>query len=157
MPFKEIGVLLGYVVPAIQLSPVAAFFTAVTKRRVLIVDDDVSLACLSAMTLETSGSYEVVTENDALRALEVARRFRPHVILLNIDMPDKSGGDLALRLASDSFLCHVPILFLIGSATRKESEQPDTVSSAMLFLRKPVNPELLLERVGKLAKVTLDT
>ncbi len=60
-----------------------------SKTRVLIVDDDVNLSRLSAMILENSGAYEVITEQDSRRALAVARQFRPEIMVLDVDMPHK--------------------------------------------------------------------
>jgi PleD family two-component response regulator len=56
--------------------------TGMSKRRVLIVDDDVNLSRLSGMILENSGTYEVMIVNESVRALSAALQFRPDVMLL---------------------------------------------------------------------------
>ena len=121
------------------------------KTPVLIVDDDVNLSRLSGMILEKSGLYEVLTENDSARALPVARRFRPHVMLLDVDMPNKDGGDLAGEVAADPTLRDVPFLFITGLLRKAEAGDRVTHRGGMVFLAKPVTPEVLLETVGKLA------
>ncbi len=75
-----------------------------SKRRVLIVDDDLNLSRLSGMILENSGKYEVKIVNDSARALSAAVQFQPAVMLFDIDMPGKDGGDLAREAANDSRL-----------------------------------------------------
>jgi CheY-like chemotaxis protein len=91
-----------------------------SKRRVLIVDDDVNLARLGSMILGNSGQYEVMIVNESVRALAAALQFRPDVMLLDVDMPEKDGGDLTREAANDSRLRNIPILFFPGSlATRK--------------------------------------
>jgi CheY-like chemotaxis protein len=121
------------------------------KTRVLIVDDDVNLSRLSAMILEHSGGYEVLTEKDSRRAIAVARQFRPEIILLDVDMPHKSGGEVAHDAKSEPLLRDVPILFLTGLLSKAEVGNEEVESGGMSFLAKPVLPEVLLASVNKLA------
>ena len=81
------------------------------KTRVLIVDDDANLSRLSGMILEQNGSYEVLIEHDSTRALAVARQFKPGLMLLDVDMPDKSGGDLARKRPRTSASAVCPFYF----------------------------------------------
>jgi len=121
-----------------------------TKTRVLIVDDDVNLSRLSAMILENSGAYDVLTEKDSRRALAVARQFRPEIMLLDVDMPEKSGGEVAQEAKVDPVLRDVPILFLTGLVSKAEAGHDQLESGGMSFLAKPVMPEVLLNCVGRL-------
>ena len=123
-----------------------------TKTRVLIVDDDVNLSRLSAMILEHSGGYEVVTEKDSRRAIAVARQFLPEIMLLDVDMPDKSGGEIAQEAKIDPILCGIPILFLTGLVSKAEAGNHEVESGGMSFLAKPVLPEVLLACVNKLVR-----
>ena len=123
-----------------------------TKTRVLIVDDDVNLSRLSAMILENSEAYEVITEKDSRRALAVARQFQPEIMLLDVDMPHKTGGDLAREAKGDPLLRNVPVLFLTGLVSKTEAGESEMESGGMSFLAKPVMPEVLLASVGKLVR-----
>jgi len=120
------------------------------KPRVLIIDDDVNIARLSAIILENSGLYEVLTEQDSTRALSVARQFKPQIMLFDIDMPQKSGGDLAREASIDPILRDVPILFLTGLVSKAEAGDKELESGGQSFLAKPVLPEVLLKAVGNL-------
>ena len=115
-----------------------------TKKRVLIVDDDLNISRLTGIILENSGKYEVMIVNQATRALSAALQFKPAVMLLDVDMPDKDGGDLAREAATDSRLRDIPILFLTGLVSRKEGGTRQLESGGMRFLAKPVEPSLLL-------------
>jgi CheY-like chemotaxis protein len=121
-----------------------------SKRRVLIVDDDKNLSRLSGMILENSGKYEVMIVNESLRALPAALQFQPDVMLLDVDMPGKTGGDLAREAAMDSRLRDVPILFLTGLVRRDETLDGPIESGGRQFLAKPVDPVQLLAAVGSL-------
>jgi signal transduction histidine kinase/ActR/RegA family two-component response regulator len=69
--------------------------------RLLVVDDNVDAAATLGMLLEACG-YEVMVENDSLRALEWALRECPDAGLLDIGLPDMDGNELARRLRADA-------------------------------------------------------
>jgi CheY-like chemotaxis protein len=68
--------------------------------RLLVVDDNLDAAATLAMLLEACG-YEVMVENDSLRALERALAERPDACLLDIGLPEMDGNELARRLRAD--------------------------------------------------------
>jgi PAS domain S-box-containing protein len=71
--------------------------TRSVSRRVLVVDDNVDAAESLTLLLEELG-HEAKMLNDGSAVLETARTFRPHLILLDISLPDVSGFDLAAAL-----------------------------------------------------------
>jgi CheY-like chemotaxis protein len=121
-----------------------------SKRRVLIVDDDVNLSRLAGMILEHSGRYEVMIVNESVRALPAALQFQPDIMLLDVDMPGTDGGDIAREAASDLRLRDIPILFLTGLVSHGEAGTRSVESGGMEFLAKPVEPALLLATIGRL-------
>jgi PAS domain S-box-containing protein len=80
------------------------------SRRVLVVDDNVDAAESLTLLLEELG-HEVKMLTDGSAVLETARTFRPHLILLDISLPDVSGFDLAaaLRRSIDPGVCLVAL------------------------------------------------
>lgn len=120
------------------------------KRRVLVVDDDVNLSRLAGMILESSGKYEVMIVNQSARALAAAVQFNPEILLLDVDMPGKGGGDLAREAALDSRLRDIPILFLTGLVRREETLEGPIERGGQQFLAKPVDPAQLLASVASL-------
>jgi DNA-binding response OmpR family regulator len=121
-----------------------------SKRRILIVDDDTNLSRLSGMILENSGKYEVMIVNQSARALAAAIQFQAEVMLLDVDMPGKSGGDLASEAALDPRLREVPILFLTGLVRPDETSAGPIESGGMQFLAKPVDSTQLLAAIAAL-------
>lgn len=121
-----------------------------SKRRVLIVDDDVNLSRLAGMILENSGKYEVMMVNESARALLAAIQFQADLMLLDVDMPGMGGGDLAREAAMDPRLRDIPVLFLTGLVSHAEAGTSPMESGGMKFLAKPVEPALLLATVHQL-------
>ena len=120
------------------------------RPRILIVDDDPNLSRLAGMALESSGLYDVMIVNQALRALPTAVQFEPDLMLLDVDMPDKSGGDVAREAAADPRLKHIPVLFLTGLVSHDEAGSKAMESGGMRFMAKPVEPAALLAAVAEL-------
>src|SRR5205809_6418647 len=71
------------------------------RRRILIVDNDPNATHLVKVLLERTGHYLVLEENDATKAHQSAVSFRPHLILLDIVMPETDGGEAAARIQRD--------------------------------------------------------
>lgn len=72
-------------------------YPAVHPMRILVVDDNRDAAASLSMCLQMSG-HTVRMAADGSEALKVARRFKPEVSLLDIDLPDMSGYELAKQL-----------------------------------------------------------
>ena len=113
------------------------------RRRILIVDNDPNTTHLVKVLLEKTGRYLVVEENDAAKAHQSARNFRPDLILLDVVMPETGGGKVAARIEADPELHNAPIVFLTGLVTRAEVKSGLRVQGHP-FLAKPVSiPELI--------------
>ena len=113
-----------------------------TRTKILIVDDDAKISSLMRVFLECSG-YEVHEENRAFAAHATARKFRPELILLDVDMPGKDGGTVAREIAGDPEIARTPIIFVTSLVARHESGK----RGKERFIGKPVAPADLLAAV----------
>ena len=113
------------------------------KKRILIVDSDPNTTHLVKVLLERTGGYLVLEENDATRAHQSARNFRPDLILLDVVMPETDGGEVAAQVEADPELHNTPIVFLTALVTRAEAKSGLRIQGHP-FLAKPVSiPELI--------------
>ena len=111
-----------------------------TKKRIFIVDDESGFTRLLKLTLENTGRYEVLEENDGTKAWLKAREFKPDIIFLDIIMPKVDGGDVAQQIRADPLLAGVPIVFLTAIVSRTEAKHD---IGGFPFLAKPVSLEAL--------------
>jgi CheY-like chemotaxis protein len=118
-----------------------------TRRRILLVDDDISLTRALAMYLTEAGNCDVRIENEGTRAVATAREFEPDLIFLDVLMPDSDGGALASEIQADPRLRGTPIVFLTGLVSRSETGGTSKRIGAYPFLAKPVHPKVLLAYV----------
>jgi CheY-like chemotaxis protein len=117
---------------------------------ILVVDDEPNLSNLVRLFLEQTRRYQVRVENRSSNALAVARELRPAMILLDVDMPGKDGGQVALEIGSDPALRNTPIVFFTSLISREEAGNREVVRGGQRFLAKPVNPKVLVEVVDRL-------
>jgi CheY-like chemotaxis protein/anti-sigma regulatory factor (Ser/Thr protein kinase) len=91
------------------------------SRRVLVVDDNLDAARSLALMLRLDG-HEVEMSHNGIDALEVARKYRPEVVLLDIGLPETSGYELAARLRAMPGMGGVRLIALTGYG-RSEDQQ----------------------------------
>jgi CheY-like chemotaxis protein len=122
------------------------------SRRVLLVDDDVSVTRTLAMYLQDFGDCEVRTENEGSRALAAARQFKPDLVILDIVMPEADGGTVAAEIGADPALRGTPIVFLTALVSPRETGGGAQQIGGHPFLAKPVEPDVVLHYVEKYAR-----
>lgn len=123
------------------------------KRRILLVDDEVSITRGLALYLTENGNCDVRVENEGTRALATAREFQPDLILLDIVMPDADGGALAAEIKADPVLRGTPIVFLTALVSRQETGGASMKIGKYPFLAKPVDPDTVLAYIDKHARI----
>jgi CheY-like chemotaxis protein len=116
-----------------------------TRKRILVVDDEASITRTMKVNLERTGAYTVGTENQAAHALAAAREFKPDLILLDVMMPEKDGGEVAAEIQADPDLQHVPIVFLTAIVSKKETGGEPLDSGGQTFIAKPADLHSLIQ------------
>lgn len=114
---------------------------------ILVVDDDPEIVALLTTRLTHRG-YKVSSAGDGHRAVELAKRERPAVIILDVMMPGKSGWEVAKDLKHDPVTKDIKIVML--SAMGKANELTAAISGADASLDKPFEFDELERVIQKL-------
>lgn len=120
-----------------------------TKKKVLIIDDERSFTGLLRTNLDRGGAYEVLEENDSRKALEVARAFKPDIILLDVVMPNMDGGQVLAALQADKDLKQTPVIFLTATISRQGLDARGHKIANFPFLAKPFDLKDLEKLIKK--------
>ncbi len=120
------------------------------KKKILVVDDETSLTRLIKANLERTGKYEVMTENQGGKAIEVARQFKPDLIFLDVMMPGMGGDEVAALIEEDPQLSNTKYVFLTAIVRREETDPTGSMIGGHLFLAKPVRTEQLVATIEKI-------
>lgn len=125
--------------------------TAATEPwgRVLVVDDDADVQTLISAALGQAGGYTVEACPSSVEAVPRARAFEPHVILLDVMMPEADGPETLKRLRADAATAHIPVIFISASVDEHDGGQFREMG-ALGAIPKPFDPAVLpatLERL----------
>jgi two-component system, cell cycle response regulator len=113
--------------------------------KLLIIDDNPD-ALVVAKTRLARESLDILCADGGIQGLELARREKPDLILLDLDMPDMSGFDVCRALKADEELCMTPVLFLSGSTTAEDKVKGLDLG-AVDYVTKPFDAFELCARV----------
>jgi CheY-like chemotaxis protein len=120
------------------------------EMRILVVDDTPANARLLAGMLEPRG-YRVVTAERGQEALRLVSTQRPHLVLLDVQMPDIDGYEVCRRIRSDPETATLPIVMVTASVGHERLQALE--AGADDFVTKPFNQAELLARIRSLVKV----
>ncbi len=116
---------------------------------VLIADDEPIVRQLLRETLSIDGELSFVEAENGVAALGIAHTVYPHLIILDVMMPQMDGYQACRLLKADPTLRTVPIV-LITALSSSESEYDAREAGADAFLRKPFDEMELLSTVTRL-------
>ena len=118
------------------------------KERVLVVEDSSTIASVVKYFLELEG-FEVVVAKDGNSGLEAARRYQPHVIVTDYNMPGMDGMAMVRALRSEAATSGIAVLMLT-SEDSIEKETQALEAGVDDYILKPVEPRRLAARVKSL-------
>ncbi len=149
LPLMEMpAVVLPPAVPAARVAPPVLTLVGprpTPARRVLVVDDDRMIRLLLRMLLEKEGCKVSEAANGAL-GMESARRDRPDLMLVDLQMPDMNGFQVLEMMRADPQLASTPVLVLTSEAG-SGVETKVLEMGADDYLIKPFEPEVMLSRI----------
>ncbi|HEX2258295.1 MAG TPA: response regulator [Actinomycetota bacterium] len=116
-------------------------------RKVLLVEDNVSVRELLRVLLETEG-YEIVEATDGSDGLAQAEESLPDLMILDLMMPGLDGESVLARLKAHPQLSEVPVLVVSGKY-ESLGRLRDQLGEENVF-PKPFEPSKMMDRIGYL-------
>jgi len=124
--------------------------TGTNVERVLVVDDEPDIVALVSYHLAKAG-YSVSTAANGSDALDLARRDKPSLIVLDLMLPGLSGLEVIQQLRADPSTARTAVLML--TARREEGERIEGLTlGADDYLTKPFSPQELVLRVAAILR-----
>ena len=123
--------------------------------RILLVDDEPDILEILGYNLKKEG-YEVFMAEDGLQAIVQAKKHKPHLIVMDVMMPNMDGIEACIKIRETPELSKTIITFL--SARSEDYSQISGLNAgADDYLTKPVRPRVLLSKVKSLLRRLEDT
>jgi CheY-like chemotaxis protein len=125
-----------------------------TLKKILLVDDDPDMLTVNSGLLKSCG-YKVYLAKDGLEALEVVKKNRLDLIILDLMLPKMDGYLICSMLKRDERYLAIPII--IASARSDETDKKKAKEAgANNYLTKPFEPETILSLVSSIFGTTID-
>jgi two-component system, OmpR family, response regulator len=113
-----------------------------TKKRILVVEDDIALASLYRTVLRFAG-FDVEHTSDGWAALRRLEHSTPDLVVLDVHLPGLGGDELLEEMSAAPSTRHIPVVVVTGSDVKF------TVKQVRQILRKPCAPDRLLSVVER--------
>jgi CheY-like chemotaxis protein len=125
-------------------------------KKVLVVDDELDMRTFITTLLETNG-FKPLTAQDGFQGLEVARKNKPSLIILDVMMPRESGINLYRELRNDPDLKDIPVIMLSALSKKTffhsqkvlDQYRGEKIPEPTAYIEKPPDPEELLEVIRR--------
>ena len=120
------------------------------NTKILIVDDEEDILTLLEYNLENAG-FKVISADDGPEAIELAKKEKPALIILDIMLPSMEGTEVCKAIKRDDATSHIPIIMLTA-----KGEEVDRIVGLELgaddYITKPFSPRELVLRVKAVLK-----
>lgn len=120
------------------------------KKKALVVDDNGNNLMLEEDLLEIAG-FEVFGADNAALGIEIARKVKPDVIVMDVRLPDMRGSDAAKILRQDPGTCNIPIVFVTASVMAGNREEINAIENTG-FISKPINTRTFAKEISQYIK-----
>jgi len=116
-----------------------------TRQRLLVIDDDPMIHKLVEVRIRDL-NVNVICATDGASGVQMAHAENPHLILLDVGLPDMTGFKVCSQLRDDPLTREIPIIFLTGTDESEEKVRAFELG-AVDYVTKPFNPAELRARV----------
>jgi two-component system cell cycle response regulator DivK len=113
--------------------------------KAVLIEDNENNRYLLTLLMEHAG-FEVVVAADGKSGIDIARREGPDIILLDIQMPEMDGYEVAVELKKDPALARIPIVGVSSFAMPGDRDRAMRTGFAG-YIEKPVDPERFAQSV----------
>jgi two-component system phosphate regulon response regulator PhoB len=124
------------------------------KKKILVIEDDRDISELVTYNLEREG-YDIACLYDGAQAVDLVRKRKPELIILDLMLPEVDGIEICRMLKSDSATKHIPIIMLTA-----KGEEADVVVGLQMgaddYITKPFSPKVLIARIKAIVRRTAD-
>ena len=119
------------------------------KKRILCIEDEPEMIDLTRLVLEREG-FEVLGAVGGQRGLEVVRREKPDLVLLDLMMPDIDGWEVYRQMKADVELARIPVVVVTARAQSIDKVLGLQVAKVDDYITKPFGPKELLASIQRI-------
>lgn len=119
-----------------------------SRLTALVVDDSLSARRATAQFMKDAG-YEVRTAIDGLEAVSILDKWRPSLLLVDMEMPRMNGLELTAHVRARPDTAKIPVIMITSRSTEKHRRQAES-AGVNVYLTKPFGDDQLLRNISEL-------
>jgi DNA-binding response OmpR family regulator len=118
------------------------------KKRILCIEDEAAMIEMTRLVLEQEG-FEVLGAIGGTQGLEIVKRERPDLVLLDLMMPDVGGWEVYRQMKTDETLAKIPVIIITAKAQSIDKVLGLQVAKVDDYITKPFGLEELLTSIDR--------
>lgn len=122
-------------------------------KKILIVEDDMPLAKMYQTKVVKEGGFEVVIADNGIKGLEMARKEKPDLILLDMIMPDLDGRAVFEALKKDSSVRDIPVIFLTNLGSESDVNKNLIPGAAAYLIKADCTPADVIKKIQEVLRI----
>jgi len=115
-------------------------------KRILTIDDEVNFGRLIKLNLELTGGFKVSTATSGRQGIELAKKIKPDLILLDILMPEMNGFETLEILKKDKDTAGIPVVMLTAKGDEASMAKVKQLCGE-LYVTKPIESSELKAKI----------
>jgi two-component system response regulator VicR len=119
------------------------------QMRVVCIEDEPEMIDLVRLILGRKG-FEVIGADGGIEGLEIVKKEKPDLVLLDLMMPDMDGWEVYQQIKADPELCEIPVVVVTAKAQSIDKVLGLHIAKVDDYITKPFGPQELLESVEKI-------
>lgn len=120
-------------------------------EKILVAEDEKDIQKVIKITLKFKGGFDVKFANNGLEVIDMVRKEKPDLIILDVMMPKMDGYETCKTLKANKDTADIPIVFLTAKAQEKEIEEGLKLG-AIDYIKKPFEPDEFNSKVQSILK-----
>ena len=120
-----------------------------SNKQILLIDDEETIQEVVQVGIEIEAGWQVAIASSGLEGINLAQSQQPHVILLDVMMPDMDGISTLSRLKANHKTRSIPVIFLTAKTQTTEKNQLQSLG-VVDVITKPFNSMTLASQIAKI-------
>ncbi len=119
-----------------------------TKNKILIVEDDAMISAMYKSKFEADG-FKILVAVDGANGLELAKKEKPNIIMMDIIMPRMDGFSVLSKLKKTGQTKNIPVIMLTNLGTDEDKDKAKKLGVVDYLVKANLTPAQISEKIKK--------
>ncbi|MFH1255158.1 MAG: response regulator [bacterium] len=121
------------------------------KKKILVVEDDAMISSMYKTKFESDG-FNVLTADNGIEGLELAKKEKPDIIMLDVILPQLDGFSVLDSIKKDKAVKSIPVIMLTNLSTEEDKAKGKKMGALDYFVKASLTPGQVSEKIKQRLK-----